>query len=82
MTTKLTLTIDKPLIEKAKRYAKSQGRSLSDIVQNYLRAITSEDHKTTFDKTPVSSTMKGAFKAPENFDYKEELSKALTEKYL
>ncbi|MDH5366136.1 MAG: DUF6364 family protein [Cyclobacteriaceae bacterium] len=39
MNTKLTLTIEQALIEKAKEYAKSKGRSLSDIVENYFKAI-------------------------------------------
>ena len=34
MTTKLTLTIEQHIIEKAKVYAKSKGRSLSDIIEN------------------------------------------------
>ena len=42
MNTKLTLSIEQSLIEKAKRYAKGKGRSLSDIVENYLKIITRE----------------------------------------
>jgi predicted HicB family RNase H-like nuclease len=40
MKGKLTLTIDKKIIEQSKKYAASQNRSLSDLVQSYLRAIT------------------------------------------
>jgi hypothetical protein len=36
MNTKLTLTIEKNVIEKAKRYAKQNSRSLSDIIEKYL----------------------------------------------
>lgn len=39
MNTKLTLTIDKSVIEKAKRYAKNSGRSLSDLIQAYLERL-------------------------------------------
>ncbi len=39
MTTKLTLTIDKDVIEKAKRYAKGTQRSLSEMVQKYLESL-------------------------------------------
>ncbi len=35
MRTKLTLTINKDIIESAKRYAQSKGRSLPDLVENY-----------------------------------------------
>lgn len=82
MNTKLTLTIEQTIIEKAKKYANAKGRSLSDIVENYLRAITKEDNIESIDLTPIVKSLKGTFKAPKNIDYKKELSKRLTEKYL
>ena len=82
MNTKLTLTIEQTIIEKAKKYAKDKGRSLSDIVENYLKAITKEDNIESMDLTPIVKSLKGTFKAPKNIDYKKELSKRLTEKYL
>ncbi len=39
---KLTLSIDKDLIEAAKREAASRNTSLSQLVSTYLRIITSE----------------------------------------
>jgi hypothetical protein len=82
MNTKLTLTIEQTIIEKAKKYANGKGRSLSDIVENYLKAITKEDNNESIDLTPIVKSLKGTFKAPKSFDYKKELSKRLTEKYL
>ena len=82
MNTKLTLTIEQTIIEKAKKYANSEGRSLSDIVENYLKAITKEDNNESIDLTPIVKSLKGTFKAPQNIDDKKELSKRLTEKYL
>lgn len=82
MNTKLTLTIEQTIIEKAKKYANDKGRSLSDIVENYLKVITKEDNNESIDLTPIVRSMKGSFKAPKNIDYKKELSKRLTEKYL
>lgn len=82
MNTKLTLTIEQAIIEKAKKYANSKGRSLSDIVENYLKAITKEDYNESIELTPIVRSLKGSFKAPKNIDYKKELSKSLTEKYL
>jgi len=43
MNTKLTLTIDQEIIEKAKQYAKGKNRSLSDIIENYLKTLTKEN---------------------------------------
>jgi hypothetical protein len=82
MNTKLTLTIEQTTIEKAKKYANIKGRSLSNIVENYLKAITNEDNIESIDLTPIVKSLKGTFKAPQNIDYKKELSKRLSEKYL
>jgi len=82
MNTKLTLTIDQTIIEKAKKYANHKGRSLSNIIENYLKAITKEENVEDIELTPIVKSLKGSFKAPQNLDYKKELSKRLTEKYL
>ena len=82
MNTKLTLTIERSLIDKAKRYAKGKGRSLSDIVENYLKVIIKEEKAKVIDSTPIVTSLKGSFKAPKGFDYKKELLKGLSEKYL
>lgn len=82
MNTKLTLTIEPTVIQKAKKYANSQGRSLSSIVENYLKVITKEDSIESNELTPIVKSLKGSFKAPKSINYKKELSKRLTEKYL
>ena len=81
MNTKLTLTIEQSVIKKAKSYAKEKGRSLSDIIENYLKAITAEK-RVVEDISPLVNSLRGSFKAPESFDYKKELSKGLSEKYM
>ena len=81
MNTKLTLTIERNLIDKAKRYAKGKGRSLSDIVENYLKVITKEEYTNVIDSTPIVSSLRGSFKSPKDFEYEKELSKALSKKY-
>ena len=40
MNTKLTLTIEKEVIEIAKEYAKEKGQSLSEMVENYFKFVT------------------------------------------
>lgn len=82
MNTKLTLTIEQKIIEKAKKYASENGRSLSDIIENYLKVITNEDVKSEIELTPIVKSLKGSFKAPQDFDYVKELTKGLTGKYL
>jgi hypothetical protein len=39
MITKLTLTLNQEVIDSAKAYAKRNGKSLSAIVENYLRLL-------------------------------------------
>lgn len=83
MNTKLTLTIEQDVIQKAKDYAKAKNRSLSDIIENYLKSPTKENNKEEKIKlSPIVHSLKGSFKMPADFDYKEELRKGLEEKYL
>ncbi|MBT8219827.1 MAG: hypothetical protein KJP00_08380 [Bacteroidia bacterium] len=82
MNTKLTLTIEKEIIEQAKKYAKSKGRSLSDIIETYLKLITSEEGPKTLEMSPTVKALRGSFKLPDNFDYKTNLTEILSKKYL
>ena len=82
MNTKLTLTVEQQIIEKAKKYAKRKGRSLSDIVENYLKVITKEKDDSDIEITPIVKSLRGSFKSPSDIDYKRELSKKLSDKYL
>ena len=82
MNTKLTLTIEQTVIEKAKKYAKGKERSLSNLIENYLKALTNESDSNEIELTPIVKSLKGSFTAPKNFDYKKELTNRLSEKYL
>lgn len=81
MTTKLTLTVEKTVIEKAKSYAKKTGRSLSDLIEKYLESITS-DEKNDEDISPKLRKIVGAVKLPKNFDEEKELRSYLEKKHL
>lgn len=82
MNTKLTLTIDQSVIEKAKKYAKEKDRSLSDLIENYLKALTKDSTQNDIELTPIVKSLKGSFSAPKNIDYKKDLANRLSEKYL
>lgn len=83
MNTKLTLTIEKDVIEQAKNYAKENNRSLSDLIENYLKTIIEKEPKEAGKKlNPIVESLKGSFKMPEKMDYKKELKNRLEEKYL
>ena len=82
MTTKLTLTIEAKVIDSAKKYAWKNGMSLSHLIENYLKSI-STDSKGTNEEiiSPKVLKLMGVIKLPEHFDYKKKLGKAIIEKY-
>jgi formiminotetrahydrofolate cyclodeaminase len=80
MTTKLTLTVEKTIIEKAKFYAKNTGRSLSELIENYLETITKENGEDEL--SPKLRKIVGAVKLPKNFDEEKELRSYLEKKHL
>lgn len=80
MTTKLTLTIDDAVITGAKKYAKNKGKSLSDIVENYLMTLTTNESKDEAISPRILKLM-GTIDLPEDFDYKKALSSQLAKKY-
>ena len=82
MTTKLTLTIEQQIIKKAKEYAKIRGRSLSDIIENYLKVVVDEITDMETEIAPLAKSLKGSFKKHSDFDYKKQLTNRLREKYL
>lgn len=82
MNTKLTLTIEQDVIERAKKYANEENRSLSDIVENYLMFLTAKDSTSEPERTPKVTLLKGAFKMPKNFDYRKEVALRREKKYL
>ena len=74
MKQKLTLTLDAELIPIAKRYARTQGVSLSSLVEQSLRQMTKGE-------TPSFSTRwRGKFRAAQRKD--DPRYDALAKKYL
>lgn len=81
MTTKLTLTVEKDVIERAKSYAKRTGRSLSDLIEKYLENITQEE-KCDKELSPSLKKIVGSVKLPKNFNEEKELRAYLEKKHL
>jgi len=79
MTTKLTLTVEKSIIERAKVYAKNTGRSLSELIETYLEGITKDSGDQSL--SPKLKKIVGAVKLPKNFDEGKELRAYLKKKY-
>ncbi len=84
MLTKLTLTIDQTVVDQAKEYAQKKNRSISRIVEEYLKNIAI-DHEsfTSFSmmKSPITDSISGMFH-DNGKSYDDMLDEALQEKYL
>lgn len=80
MTTKLTLTLEEKVINSAKKYASSRGKSLSKIVEGYLKTISLNDSSEK-KLLPKVAKLKGIIQLPKDFDYKKELGKTIAAKY-
>ena len=84
MSTKLTLTIEKSVIEEAKKYAKSQGRSLSKLIEEYLKSVSREGQKVEeLQLSPITKSLYGSVKLDnDEIDYKELLKDEILKKHL
>ena len=80
MTKKLTITIEENLIELAKRYALKNGLSLSELIQEYLKILTTKVQLNESDLTPKVKKLLGSVK-PSGRDYKSSLTNAISQKY-
>jgi hypothetical protein len=84
METKITLKLNKNVIERARDYAESHNRSLSGIIEAYLQSLTLQDDtskKEEIEISPFVKSMSSGINIPVDLDYKEEYSNYLTQKY-
>ena len=76
MKTKLTLSIDKDTTEKAKRYAKKRGKSLSKLIESYLRGLDADR------KPSIVDGMVGIVKLKKGETVESIIKRAIVEKHL
>jgi len=84
MDTKLTLKLNKSVIEQAKEYASSHNRSLSRIIESYLRSLINRDKnddEPDLEISPFVKSMSTGVNIPADFDYKSEIINHLNEKH-
>lgn len=80
MEAKLTLRLDKQIIENAKIYANNQNTSLSKMVESYLEFLTKKKDKES-DITPLVASLSGVIHLENDMNYKENYSDYLSNKY-
>lgn len=59
MKKEVKVTVDKDVLEKAKAYAEAEGRSISDIVERYLKALCEYEPPRMEDLDPELVAMAG-----------------------
>jgi hypothetical protein len=87
MQTKLTLTIEQSVIERAKQYARSRNRSVSKLVEEYLSTVSGlasgfRGTELKLEGAPITRRLTGAFAAHDTGqDDQDLLEAALMEKH-
>lgn len=81
MTTKLTLSIDKKAVQKAKAYAAARNRSLSDLVEQYLLSLTTNRDKEPIKISRKVESLRGSIKSSEDIHYKKVLEDQIRKKH-
>lgn len=81
MDTKLTLKLDKEVIEKAKKYASDKKLSLSRIVEFYFQSLTTENKTDDFEISPFVKSISTGTSLPKDLDHKKEYADYLMEKH-
>lgn len=80
MSTKLTLNLDKSVIESAKDYARSHHTSLSKLIENYLNSLMArEKNETTV--SPLVESLTGILPQDSENESQKEYYDYLSNKY-
>jgi len=80
MDKKLTLSLNKSIIESAKDYAKSNDISLSKLIESYLSTLIKRNKSST-EITPLVESLSGVISLDKDFDVKDAYADYLLEKY-
>ena len=71
---KLTLSVDDQVISRAKKYAKSRGVSVSEMVETFLAAVVTAPTSPEHGLTPVLRSIRGVLQNADPRQYKEHLA--------
>ena len=79
MESKLTLKLNKDIIELAKTYAKEHNISLSKLIENYLQTVTLRKNKK-IEISPLVESLTGVINLSDK-DYQKDYTDFLSKKY-
>ncbi|NTV15722.1 MAG: hypothetical protein HGA96_17625 [Desulfobulbaceae bacterium] len=80
MQAKLTLSLDKEVIEQAKEFSRRQHKSLSKMVESYLRLVAGKERKEE-KLSPIVARLSGILPPDAADNFKEEYTGYLEKKY-
>jgi len=82
MDTKLTLKLDKDIIEQVKIYAQDKQQSLSALVERYFRYLLDQERPRTLSTiSPTVKELSGIIQLDSDHDLQEEYTTYLLKKY-
>ncbi len=82
MTTKLTLSLEKNVINQAKKFAREKNKSLSRIIEEYLVELTAKRNLKSEEKLPpISRELAGSVNIKGGIDLRREIADYLDRKY-
>jgi hypothetical protein len=71
---KLTLSVDRSVVTRAKRYARQHGLSVSGIVEAYLAAVSGRHASAFGEMPPILKALRGSLKRANAEDYRSYLA--------
>ena len=80
MDTKLTIKLNKAVIERAKKHAAEKQLSLSRLIESYLDSVTAGIEQR-FEISPFVKSISNGITIPADLDYKKEYTDHLNKKY-
>ena len=78
--TKLTLSVEEAVVEKAKRIAEANQTSVSAMFSQFVCSTAAEPKRRT-KIGPLTRKLSGVVKLPAGKDYKEAITEALMDKH-
>ncbi len=73
MSSKLTLSVDGRVAERAKRFARQRGTSVSRLVEDYLTVVSGNSERA--EAPPILGRLQGSLKGVDPAQYRRHLKK-------
>ncbi|MBP5639935.1 MAG: hypothetical protein J6X55_10685 [Victivallales bacterium] len=80
-TTKLTLRPSKRIVDLAHRLAEEENTSITQMFSAFILARHNQKVQDKIPIGPLTRSVTGILKVPDNWDYKKEMEDILEEKY-